>query len=239
MMMLRNMNKIWQSLGEAAPILALGVLLVLPLLINHERDDAALVLTRNIQVQHAVNNIPYRLGDWVGEDMEIPVSAVELLHPNAILSRRFSRLIEGTSLHMLIVHCSDARDMQGHYPPICYPANGWIRAEDGSPGDTATAEIAGETLSMRIYNFRRLDEWGGERALRVFNFFLLPSGETTIDLRVVSRLVERSAFSVQGVAQVQLVMTGEMDFEKARQAAEDILNQTMPFLDQLGSGDGS
>ena len=138
---------------------------------------------------------------------------------------------------MLIVHCSDARDMQGHYPPICYPANGWVRVEDGLEGATTSARIGEESLSLQIYNFRRLDEWGGERALRVFNYFLLPSGDTTIDLQVVNRLVERSAFSVQGVAQVQLVMTGEMDFEDAREAAEDLLNQTAPYLTQLGGVD--
>lgn len=236
MIMLKISYNLWLKLGEAAPILALAVMLILPMFINHVRDDAALVLARNLQVQQAVNDIPYRLGDWVGEDLEVPVAAVELLHPNAILSRRFNRLAEGTSMHLLIVHCSDARDMQGHYPPICYPANGWIRVEDGLSGDTTSVNIGEESISLQIYNFRRLDEWGGERALRVFNYFLLPSGDTTIDLKVVSRLVERSAFSVQGVAQVQLVMAGEMDFNDALEAVEDLLIQTSPYLAQFGGG---
>ena len=148
----------------------------------------------------------------MGEDVEVPASAVEILHPNAILSRRFRMLTGGATIHLLVVHCSDARDMQGHYPPICYPANGWLMAESDSNSEVEVT-VLDDSFDLRLYNFRQMDDWGGERTIRVFNYFLLPNGETTIDLSKVNRLVERSGFSMQGVTQVQLVMTGNQDAE--------------------------
>lgn len=227
----------FRRLAEAAPVLALAALLTMPLLLRREVDDAKLVLARNAVVQQAVNAVPYRLGDWVGEDVEVPASAVEILRPNAVLSRRFNRLGGGTSVHLLVIHCSDARDMQGHYPPICYPANGWIRTDETGVGDTCSLRIGGESVELRIYNFRQLDAMGGERRLRVYNYFLLPGARTTVDLSIVNRLVERSVFSVRGVAQVQLVLNGEEDLEEGEHAVEELLNEAMSHLTALSQGE--
>lgn len=236
MMTLRLHNPL-RRLAETAPILALAIMLLLPMVLRQEKDSAELVLARNLQVKEAVLATPYRLGDWVGEDVEVPASAVELLHPNAILSRRFRKLGSPLSAHLLIVHCSDARDMQGHYPPVCYPASGWVRTEEDGGQERADVLVGGETINLRVYNFRRLNNWGGESRVRVFNYFILPTGETTIDLVLVNRLVERSAFSVQGVAQVQLVLSGELDFEVDRAGVEDLLNAARPLLERLGQSE--
>lgn len=235
--MIRSGSKHWRRrLGETAPIFALTIMLLLPMVFALHIDDADLILQRNAEVQAAVNDMPYRLDDWVGEDVEVPASAVEILHPNAILSRRFRKLSGGASLHLLVVHCSDARDMQGHYPPVCYPANGWIQITPGENDQIATMTVLNETISVRYYNFLQMTDWGGEQSIRVFNYFLLPDGTITIDLALVNRLVERSIFSVQGVTQVQLVMTGNPDLEVSRVDVENLLNAASPLLSRLGQG---
>ncbi len=226
-----------RRLAETAPALALAVLLGLPLVLNHGASNVDVMRMRNAMVQQAVDAVPYRVGSWVGEDVEVPPSAIEILRPNAILSRRYDRLGGGGSMQLLIVHCSDARDMQGHHPPVCYPAHGWMRSRERSDNGTCSIQVGGEELRLRIYNFRMLDSLGGEKHLRVFNYFLLPDGETTIDLDIVNRVVERSTFSVEGVAQVQLVMDGNGDLEEARRAAEDLLNETLPHLAALSQGE--
>ncbi|MCZ6834487.1 MAG: exosortase-associated EpsI family protein, partial [Planctomycetota bacterium] len=230
----RSMSQRIQMAGTLAPFIGLALMLILPFVFRQAGDDRQLMLLRNAEVQAAVDAMPYRLGDWVGEEVAVPTSAVDILRPNAILSRRFKQLSGTVSIHLLVVHCSDARDMQGHYPPICYPSHGWIMSDSTVDNSTFQADIMGEIVDLRIYNFRQLDELGGEKSLRVFNYFLLPNGTTTIDLKVLKRLVERSGFSMEGVAQVQLVMSGEIKAKESQEVVEDLLNAASGLLIELG-----
>mgnify|MGYP007071125856 CR=1 FL=1 len=34
-------------------------------------------------------------------------------------------------VNVAVVQCRDARDMGGHYPPICYPGQGWTPKNPG------------------------------------------------------------------------------------------------------------
>jgi len=54
----------------------------------------------------------------------------------------------------MIVHCGDVRDMIGHYPPVCYPANGW------KPGPSAPTgiQVNQEDATAYRYEFSRNDE---------------------------------------------------------------------------------
>jgi hypothetical protein len=77
----------------------------------------------------AIASIPTRLDPTVwtdAEDFPIPTPAAELLHPNAIFSSSYVDWQAGVPVSgvILLVQCKDAVDMQGHYPPHCYPANG-------------------------------------------------------------------------------------------------------------------
>ena len=92
-------------------------------------------------IRKVANNIPYVVGDYVGQDIPIPQGAIELLKPNVIISRRYSNLNNGATVDLLFVHCKDAQDMLGHHPPVCYPAHGWstARGEDVVEGDNRFA----------------------------------------------------------------------------------------------------
>jgi len=232
----RTLTSWWRRIALAAPALALAAMLTLPVVLRQTKEDRAVALARNAEVQAAIDELPYRLGEWVGVDMEVPTAAVEILHPNAILSRAYSKMSGGPALQLLIVHCSDARDMDGHYPPNCYPAQGWMPAAPPDELVNVTLHVGGEPVMMRLYNFRQLDDWGGERSVRVFNYYLLPDGGTTVDQTVVNRLVERSGFAVEGVAQVQVVMTGELGERESMAAAEELFNAASGLLTRLGQG---
>jgi hypothetical protein len=122
----------------------------------------------------AINAIPAVMsnGEWVSEEEDEPPAATALLRPNAVLSRRYlKRLPDGRILScgVLIVQCKDARDMQGHYPPRCYPANG-AQMLQSVP---RTWTIAGTEIAGMEYNFKQLTE-GRNQELVVYNFFVIP-----------------------------------------------------------------
>src|SRR5688572_8658902 len=77
-------------------------------------------------VRAAVAAIPQVSGNWVGKDVPVPDAAVQMLHPNVIFSRRYQNLSTNETVAVLLVHVRDARDVLGHYPPVCYPGQGWM-----------------------------------------------------------------------------------------------------------------
>jgi hypothetical protein len=109
-------------------------------------------------------------GSWSGKDTEMPTPAIQLLRPNAILSRRYKNEARNEFVDFLIVDCGDARDLQGHYPPNCYPAQG-------------ENELLDER-KLRVWHLPHMDITGVEYHFApksqtsdgkvVFNFFVMP-----------------------------------------------------------------
>src|SRR5260221_10175017 len=68
----------------------------------------------NIRV--VAQDVPQRIGAWIGQDVRVPVQALTMLRPNVMLSRRYVNVENGTTVGLLLVHCSDAHAMSGHFP---------------------------------------------------------------------------------------------------------------------------
>jgi len=221
--------------SRAAPGIALGVVIGLPVIMpNHLRLDPA-AMARQEAVAAAVEAAPYQVGRWLGRDIEVPRSAVELLKPNAILSRRFQRADGGHSVSVLLVHCMDMRDMGGHYPPNCYPSSGWVSLED-TQADEVMLDYRGRPFPARVYAFRRIEDGIREARIRIYDFFVMPDGKVTADIAVVRGRSERLALSAQGVAQMQIITAFEMPPSEAVAAANELLEGMGDILDSLGIG---
>ena len=221
--------------SSATPAIALGVVIGLPVIMpNHVRLNPA-AIARQEAVAAAVAEAPYQVGRWLGRDIEVPRAAVELLKPNAILSRRFQRAEGGHSVSLLLVHCMDMRDMGGHYPPVCYPSSGWVPLDDPE-ADEAMLEFRGRPLPVRVYAFRRIEDGIREARIRIYNFFVMPDGKVTPDIAVVRGRSERLALSAQGVAQIQIITALEMPTAEAVAAANELLEGMGEILESLGIG---
>lgn len=157
----------------------------------------------------AVESIPYVIGDWMAIDQQMPAAAVSLLRPNAILSRRYVDHGTGTVnepwADLLVVQCSDPRDMIGHYPPVCYPAAG----ESMVASRLFHTRIGATPVSAREYQFIRPEMGPGNRRC-VYDFFVVPDHGVVPDIggvRDAGADAEQQRF---GAAQIQVVMAGEL-----------------------------
>jgi len=224
-------------LNRAAVGLAFVLVIVLPMVFpNHVRPDPT-ALARQVAVAAAVEVVPYQIGRWLGTDVPIPRSAVELLRPNAFLSRRFRRAEGGHSVSLLVVHCMDIRDMRGHYPPNCYPSAGWSVADDPASGK-ATLDFDGRRLPVEVYAFRRIEDGIRESRIRIYNFFVLQDGRVTTDIGELRARSERLALSAQGVAQIPILTLIEMPPVEAVAAANEFLEGLTGLLTALGVVEG-
>lgn len=194
-------------------------------------------------VRAAIEAIPFKLDRWLGKDEPVNPAAFELLNPNKILQRRFTNVDSPElSFSLLITHCPDERDMLGHYPPVCYPAHGWL----AEPHAAFEIDWNDQTVPARRYAFTR--QQGAERlSMAVVNFFVLPSdrlpfADSMDQLTRPDVLLSRRE---GGIAQVQVLMSPRLTpdeeatiLSQAMLAIEDML-RTIHDVEGLSAGGGA
>ena len=233
---MKSRNAIMNRALVLSPWLTLAMLLGMSHLLPNRSEFSPDSQTRKAQVARAMESVPMFIGRWVGQDKEVPKEAQKLLRPNAILSRIYTSAGAPTTW-VVVVHCSDARDMIGHYPPICYPSAGWREDDVAEPDCNLTADAC--NIPVHQYRFSRVGEGGRPEMIRIFNAFILPDGRVTRQIEEINRQSERLAVSVQGVAQLQVITSATTPLTEAIDAANEILGGMSVMLDALKVGQGA
>lgn len=182
-------------------------------------------------VQRAFRTVPLRIGTWVGTDEPLLAAAIDLLQPNAVLHRSYRDIATGQSATLLLVQCKDARNLAGHYPPICYPAHGW-RLDHQSPRAWTGS---GFTITGIEYEFSYGTIAGAQRMI-VANFMILPDGRTSPDMTAVYRVASDRQRRFYGAAQVQIVTDARMPEQQRQRIVLDFVEASADVLQTILSG---
>jgi len=209
-----------------APLLSVALLSALMAreLTYPKATDAA---PYHANVRTAAAQVPHRYRGWVGSDIEPMAAAVKLLKPNYILNRRFINNELDAAATVLVVHCTDARDLAGHYAGNCYPANGW-RETDKTPW---RQQVGGFDVSGVFYTYD-IAQAGGRHELWVANFLLLPDGQIVGDMETVYQVASDYLRRFYGAGQFQIVMDGRQaaDPELRQRVIRDMIDIARPML---------
>jgi hypothetical protein len=183
------------------------------------------------RIREAAENLPTRVGPWVATEVPVPPGAIRILHPNVIVSRRFHDVQTGRQASFLIVQCRDARDLLGHYPPVCYRGQGW-RLDEGQEKDW---QIDGWTIEGMQYEFSssRLD---GDMFLLVDNFMVLSDGSTCRDMDGVTDAARDHRRKFYGAAQVQLLTDYSFTPAEREDLFRRLVRAHLPLLDAIREG---
>ena len=179
----------------------------------------------------AKSTLPLRIGGWLGHDVAVPPAAVRLLRPNAILSRSYRDEATGGTANLLFVHCSDARDLLGHYPPVCYRARGH---ELVSTADRDW-NVDGVNIQGTRYRFA-VDGPFARSEIVVDNYMVLPDGRFGRDMESVDRVARDPSLRRLGVAEVQVVTEGEMPDVRRDEVLRLFAQRMMPLLQLCRTG---
>lgn len=152
------------------------------------------------RVRHAAQQIPVSFDGWVGIDVPIPAAAIEILHPNVILSRMYQNLDTGERVALLLVQVTDARDILGHYPPVCYPAQGWSQMQS-TPREWHCDQLP---IAGTAYEFAR-ERFDSVSTLSVLNVLFLPGGKSCRSMNEIESQAQSRREKFFGAGQVQLV----------------------------------
>lgn len=191
--------------------------------------DREAVSAFHASVREAAEEFPVDYDGWMGSEVDVPPSATKLLRPNVLVARRYETPARGgIDATVMVVQCGDIRDMQGHYPPNCYPAHGW--QAEGEPDKVAF----GDLQAVRYRFVQRVEN--SERRIVVFNVFILPSGESTTSMRRVRDASSDYRVRPYGAAQVQVVLDREFSEEDQEWVLSEMRRVAAPVIDVLRLG---
>lgn len=187
------------------------------------------------RVEQSVNAIPDVIGQWKGTDIELPPAALALLRPNAICSRMYVDPHTGTIVDFLLIQCRTARDMLGHYPPICYKSNGWQMRS----GTEQVWHADGLDVAAMEYEFFKSFPTRTDRIV-VGNVLILPDGRFVRDMDVVRAMAGDHVKQAFGAAQMQVRIRGNMDLAPEQRSSiyMQFLNGIRDVILEIAEGGG-
>ncbi len=124
--------------------------------------------------------------------------------------------------------------MLGHYPPICYPGQGWIQ----SAAVQRDAAATNTTYPAMQYEFNRTS--GGQMVLNtVVDFMILPNGRVVRTMEDLRYAAKKNAARFFGAAQIQLCFDPDTPDAERDQAIKAILDAAEPIIRGIKSGESS
>jgi hypothetical protein len=183
------------------------------------------------RISAAAEEVPLHIGSWLGAETPVPAAAIQILHPNVIISRRYVNLSTGSGVSFLLVQVRDARDILGHYPPVCYAGQGWTR--------DASQPVDWQLDDQEIHGTRYL--FSSERSDRrseivVDNALFLPDGTTCRDMDGVDASARNNRLKFFGAAQVQVVYDSAVPAAERHVLFETFMRVARPVVEQLRMG---
>jgi hypothetical protein len=175
--------------------------------------------------------IPFRFGDWVGVDTEIRQEALRILDANVSLSRTYRNVNTGRSATLLVVQCKDARSLLGHYPPVCYPTQGWASVSR----EPHAVEDQERPVHATEYLFE-YDALGQSAQLGVFHFTVLPDGRTAPDMALLDHAARDRRTRAFGGASVQIVVDANLSVSERHEIYVTLVSAVQDWLHSLDAG---
>jgi hypothetical protein len=189
-------------------------------------------------VRDVVTAIPRRIGQWNGLPADsVSPQARDLLKPNIILQRRYTNLDTNKTVSLLVVHCGNVRDMEGHYPLNCYPNQGWVT------GKLADRVIETDRLAIpaRDYPFTlppAPESLEVPRPLRVTGFFVMPTPDEPVyrEIKALEAASRSPTATGLGSAQIQILSSDAFSEQEWDTILRDFGEALADAIETIGGG---
>ena len=182
------------------------------------------------RVKAAFASFPAKMGDWTSKDVPVPAEAMRLLRPNSMMSRQYTNVATGQQCSVILVDCTDARDLLCHYPPVCYPGQGWKLVGK----EARNWDVGGEQAVGTNYEFSRVN-FESATGIVAASTMILPDGRFKPDMRGVEEAAADVRRRVYGAAQIQVVVNGAMGAVERDRLIGEMYQLHKPLFDAIRS----
>jgi hypothetical protein len=187
------------------------------------------IVTTPVKLDVPLSQFPKRIGRWVGRDVPISETVLEVAANDDFLSRLYVNESNNQWANVYIAYTARPRTMLGHRPQVCYPANGWTHE---NMEHVQVISNSGRTINCLLHNFQK--SFPKTEKIVVLNFYIV-NGQITDDESVFSGVGWRTP-NVDGhparyVAQVQISSLLEMSVRSAAKDFTDLVLGCFPDED--------
>jgi hypothetical protein len=148
------------------------------------------------------------------------------------VSKKYTNLQTGQQGTFLLVQCADARDLLGHYPPVCYVSHGF-RLVDRSRRDWSVEGLAIQGMAY-TFSSTRPDELS---SMIIYNFMILPNGHTCRDMDGVYATARDPRKRQFGAAQLQILVDPSMPEDQRDALLLTLVQANRGTIDAILAGD--
>ena len=190
---------------------------------------ASMVSNTVISLPLDLDEFPFEIGDWIGQEVQIPTTTREYMEKNFAddyLSRRYFNIDNQEWVDLYVVYCASIPGgLLGHRPEVCYPGNGWIHDSTEKSNFTTKQGREVECLILRFHK-----PAPAYKETIVLNFHIV-NGKLTTDQSSFQgfsgRRFNLSKNPARYVAQVQISSIME---KSVLVAAKDIVELILDYL---------
>ena len=209
----------------------------------HEAD--AFHVRAAAAIAHLPRTIESGRNSWYArKDIPLGDDAAALLHVNGYVHRVYVNPRTDRAVELMLVQCRDSRDMQGHYPPVCYRSLGcgitlpgdaqdWKLGTRVTGGPSVTPVAADmPSIAGREYTVT----WPGGKRMTIRNFFVLPNGKIARDMEGVNAAAKDHRELDYGVAQIQLLFDASVSAAERDEIFADLIGSNPDLIAALRGG---
>jgi EpsI family protein len=188
-----------------------------------------LVVSTPIRLPVPLSYFPEQVGDWVGQDVEIPPNIKRVAGNDAFLSRLYTNKPSDQLVNVYVAYTSRPRTMLGHRPRVCYVAGGWVH---DSTQQAKVVSSGGREFPCLVHRFHRPAPESEETV--VLNFYIV-NGQLTSDEDVFSGVGWRTP-NINGnparyATQVQISSALESSVRAAAKVMTELILDFFPDQD--------
>ena len=159
----------------------------------------------------ALEKLPFQMGEWTGQDVELDEDVVRATDTDAHISRNYSRYNASEQVWLYVAYGTRARDLMPHRPEVCYTGSGWTLITRSS-----MEMLLGDGMKLQCTVFRFSRGTLNKKKLAVLHYYIV-DGQYCRDVSLLRSNAWRGSGTVDYVAQVQVVtaVRGDLTDESA------------------------
>jgi len=180
----------------------------------------------HVMVVDAANDIPLRLGNWLGADEPLPADCEDDPDQTLIRRRRYLNILTGDVATVLLTYCADARAMIDDQRGDAYARQGWRFCSD----QPAKWRLDGETVGGSLRRYVRTGQIGAV-TMTLVCVNILPGNAASIEA-AASHYMQHYF----GAARLQIAIVGEMPAAARDAAVTELLRGYRPVMITIRSG---
>jgi hypothetical protein len=182
--------------------------------------------TYHAAVRTAAARLPERVGAWRAASVDAPRKDAATGALNLALAREYRNATTAQRANLTLVQTRNAVDLQGYWPPVRFPAEGWTLRV------TESRSISLDDLRLPVTAYRFAIESSSRHAeIVVYSTVMRPGGKLSDGRTGIHEAEDDSRMRVFGAALLQVTFDASVAPESRDEVFRTLVGGARPIMD--------